>query len=434
MNRPPGPQRPLRDHVRVTPGTRNAAASLPVEKEFDDAKLLALLESANNELQGLRLLHLHLSLLDKTELSDMALITRLLMEVAANSAQLHLFNMSNGDVLMLYKGLKFSAVEDVAKKIEASLLAKTKMIGINPYKEESLYSILELSMNFVHVIRYVESILKTDGAAGVLTADAKPAIGPEELAKIEKQMRMFDLSPFLFNQAIVNIRDDDDKTNKEYFELYISIKELQTRLSPDFDLSANRWLFTHFTASLDRSLLRSLNHGLEFMGSQAIGININLSTALSHAFLNFDERLPAAHRGKVILEINKADLMENLHLYRELLDFAQKREYRICLDGLDDFWLRQFDVDTLGCDYAKVFWSNGLLSLETEEESAFLDRIAAGRDGHCKLILSRCSAVTGLLYANKHGIDLVQGHAVDAVLRKGVRVTEAIKTAAMMDD
>lgn len=433
MNRPSGPPRPMRDHVRVAPGSRNAAASLAVEKEFDDAKLLSLLESASSELQGLRLLHLHLSLLDKTELSDAALMTRLLMEVASNAAQLHLFNMSNGDLLMLYKGLKFSSVEEVAKKIEASLLAKTRMIGTNPYREEALYSILELSMNFVHVIRYVESIAKADGL-GLPAADAKPAIGPEEMAKIEKQMRMFDLSPFLFNQAIVNIRDEDEKTNREYFELYISIKELQTRLSPDFDLAGNRWLFTYFTASLDRSLLRSLNHGLEFMGSHAIGININLSTALSQAFVNFDERLPAAHRGKVILEINKADLMENLHLYRQLLDFAQKREYRVCLDGLDDFWLRQFDLESLGCDYAKLFWSNALLALEADEERAFLERVASVRAGPCKLILSRCSAVTGLLYANKNGIDYVQGHALDAVLRKGVRVTEAIRNAALMDD
>ena len=100
----------------------------------------------------------------------------------------------------------------------------------------------------------------------------------------------------------IEIREDDDK-NKEYFELYISIKGLQDRLSPDFDLSANRWLFNYFTSSLDQSLLRSLNHGLEFMGSESIGININLSTALSADFQKFDERLPAAYRGKVILEI-----------------------------------------------------------------------------------------------------------------------------------
>jgi len=60
--------------------------------------------------------------------------------------------------------------------------------------------------------------------------------------------------------------------------------------------------------------------------------------------------------------------------------------------------------------------------------------VARAREGHCKLIMARCTTVTGLLYAHKHGIDLVQGFALDAVLRKGMRITDAIKTAAMMDD
>jgi EAL domain-containing protein (putative c-di-GMP-specific phosphodiesterase class I) len=423
----------MRDHVRVTPGTRNAAAQIPTEKEFDDAKLLGLLQSSSKELQGMRLVHLHLGLLEKVELSDTTLIQRALAELASNSAHVQMFDMSNGDMIMLYKGLKFSSVEEVCKKIETLLLNKTKMNGVNPYKEASLYSILELSMNFVHVIRYVESITKADSSALSAGPDAKPAITPEELAKIDKSLRMFDLSPFLFNQAVIDIKDDSDK-NKEYFELYISIRELQTRLSPDYDLLANRWLFNHFTASLDRSLLRSLNHGLEFMGSESIGINMNLSTALSADFQKFDERLPAAYRGKVVLEINKSDLFEHLHLYRELLDFAHSREYRICLDGLDEFWVTQFDLDSLGCHYAKVFWSNSYITMEPEAERAFLDKVAAAREGQCKLILARCSTVTGLLYANKNGIDLVQGHAVDAVLRKGMRIADAIKTASLMDD
>ena len=116
---------------------------------------------------------------------------------------------------------------------------------------------------------------------------------------------------------------------------------------------------------------------------------MNLSTALSADFQKFDERLPAAYRGKVILEINKSDLFEHLHLYRELLDFAHSREYRICLDGLDEFWVTQFDLDSLGCHYAKIFWSNSYITLEPEQERAFLDKIAAARDGQCKLILAR---------------------------------------------
>jgi hypothetical protein len=242
---------------------------------------------------------------------------------------------------------------------------------------------------------------------------------------------MFDLSPFIFNQPVVNIRNDSDQ-NKEYFELYISIKGLQDRLSPDFDLTANRWLFNYFTSSLDQSLLRSLNHGLDFIGNESIGININLATALSTSFLKFDERLPPAYRGKVVLEINKVDLIENRMLYQELLDFAIKREYRICIDGLNEFWMTQLDFEALGCDYAKIFWTSELPAMDPDLERAFLDRMAAAQ-GRCKFIMARCGTVTGLLYAHRNGIDLVQGRAIDTILRKGVKVPDAIKTAMLMD-
>jgi hypothetical protein len=421
----------MRDHVRVMPGQR-AAGPLAQDREYDDAKLMALLQSAKKELQGLRLVHLHLGLLENTEFTDTTLITRVLKEVADNSAYLQIFNISNGDIIMLYKGLKFGSVEEVCKKIEALLLARTRMVSLNPYKEQGLFSILELSLNFVHVIRYLEA-LGRDESAMPAGADAKPAITLEELAKIDKALTMFDLTPFIFNQPVINIRDESD-LNKEYFELYISIKGLQDRLSPDFDLSANRWLFNYFTSSLDQSLLRSLNHGLDFIGNESVGININLSTALSTSFLKFDERLPAAYRGKVILEINKVDLIENLPLYRELLDFAIKREYRICIDGLNEFWVSQLDFESLGCDYAKVFWTSDMLSLDSDLERAFLDKVAASAETRCKFVLARCGTMAGLLYAHKHGIDNVQGRAIDTILRKGVKIPEAIRTAMLMDD
>ena len=154
------PQRPTRDHVRLMPGQRSPGGA---PKEYDDAKLMALLQSAKKELQGLRLVHLHLGLLENTEFTDTTLITRVLKEVADNSAYLQIFNISNGDLIMLYKGLKFSAVEEVCKKLEMLLLAKTRMVGRNPYKEDTLYSILELSLNFVHVIRFLEGFGKEDG-------------------------------------------------------------------------------------------------------------------------------------------------------------------------------------------------------------------------------------------------------------------------------
>ena len=43
------------------------------------------------------------------------------------------------------------------------------------------------------------------------------------------------------------------------------------------------------------------------------------------------------------------------------------------------------------------------------------------------------NGVGGLLYAHKQGIDLVQGRAIDTILRKGVKITDAIRTAMLME-
>ncbi len=430
MNRPsaPQPHRPMRDHVRVSPGTRNASSS-PKEHNFDDLKVMTLLQSADKELHGLRLVHLHLSLLSGSVALELRTINRLLSEAAANAAYSQIYNISNGDILMFFKGLKFSAVEEACKKIEAILLGITQMTGANPYREAAVYSILELSLNFVHVLRYLEGITKVSTVAG---DDIKPPITPEELAKIDSALGQFDLSPYLFNQAVIDLHDDD-KDHREYYELYFSVKGLEKKLSPDFDLSSDRWLFAHFTSSLDASLLRTLNHGFDFIGKERIGININLSTAMSPMFQKFDDRLPATFRGRVTLEIGVGDLVEHLPLYRDLLRLASDRDYRICIDGLNSEWATQFDFEELGCDYAKIFWSSDMLAMEPGPERALSDKLTAARDTKCRFVLARCGAMTGLLYAEKHGIDLVQGHAVDAILRKGIKVGDAIKTALILD-
>src|SRR3954453_3889088 len=117
----------------------------------------------------------------------------------------------------------------------------------------------------------------------------------------------------------------------EYFEIYISVKTLEDRLSPEFDLTANRWLFNYFTSSLDHAVLKTLNHGIDFIRGHKIGLNLNLSTIMSSAFVKFDERLTIELRGNVILEINKVDLVENIDTYHEVVEFAKTRGYSICM-------------------------------------------------------------------------------------------------------
>ncbi|WP_158043453.1 EAL domain-containing protein [Skermanella pratensis] len=428
MMKPAKTDRPASDWSRVKPGEKPAAA--PAKPQHDDAKLLALLHSAKRELQGLRLVHLHLSLLKDKNLGDIAVIRRAVQEISENSAFLQLFSLSNEDIIFLYKGIKFSTITDICQKIERLMLSRTQMMGLNPYREDSLYSIMELSLNFVNVIRFIEGLDVTGGPDGV-KARTKPSITLEELARIERQMAIFDLSPFMLNQPVMDIRPEA-RNHREYFELYIAVKSVEDRLSPEFDITANRWLFNYFTSNLDQSILKTLNYGIDFIRGHKIGLNINLTTVLSAAFVKFDERLTAELRGNVVLEINKVDLIENESLYREVVDFARNRGYSICIDGLTPFWVTHMDLEYMACDYAKVFWSPDMLEMDRNEYRNLEERI--NNQDNCRFILARCGTVSGLLFAHRIGIHLVQGRIVDNIIRKGVSVSDAINTARVMDD
>jgi hypothetical protein len=420
-------ERPHHDRVRVKPGEKPAAT--PVKPQHDDAKLLTLLQSAKRELQGLRLVHLHLSLLKEKSYNDISAIRRAVQEISENSAFLQMFNLSNEDVIILYKGIKFSAITDVCQKIERLMLSRTSMTGINPYREESLYSIMELSLNFVNVMRFIEG-LDTSGGPDNVKIKTKPAINLDELARIERQMAIFDLSPFMLNQPVMDIRPEA-QNQREYFELYIAVKNLEERISPEFDITGNRWLFNYFTSNLDQSILKTLNYGLDFIRGHKIGLNLNLTTIMSSAFVKFDERLTAELRGNVVLEINKVDLVENESIYKEVVDFARNRGYSICIDGLTPFWVTHMDLEYMACDYAKMFWSPDMLEMESELYDSLTEKIE--NQAKCRFILARCGTVSGLLFAHGAGINLVQGRVIDNIIRKGVSVSDAIRTARVMD-
>ncbi|UEM05069.1 hypothetical protein JL101_006425 [Skermanella rosea] len=427
MNRP-RQDRPPRDWVRVKPGEK--AAAVPEKPQYDDERLLKLLQSAKRELQGLRLIHLHLSLLQDKNYGDIHEIKRAVQAIADNSAYLQMFTLSNDDVLILYKGIKFSTITEACQKIEKMMLSRTRMTGPNAYRENSLYSIMELSLNFVNVIRFIEGLDKDGGGGDASKAATKEPISLEELAKIERQIGNFDLSPFMLNQPIVDIQAQEEN-RREYFEVYIAVKSLEDRLSPEFDLTANRWLFNYFTSSLDHAVLKSLNHGVDFIRGHKIGLNLNLSTIMSSAFVKFDERLTMELRGNIVLEINKADLVENIDTYKDVVEFANNRGYSICIDGITPMWVEHMDLEYMACDYAKMFWSNDLLDMGEAALENFSAKIRSQEN--CRFILGRCSTVTGLLFAQKHGINLVQGRMVDTILRKGVRITDALKMANIME-
>jgi len=419
-----------RDRVRLSEIEKAQARVAAVERKLepDDDRLLNFLRTSKNEVQGLRLIHFHLSLLKDRDAGYQTLARTALNELSQKASTLQIFLISNGDVIVIYKGLKLSSVTDICQKIEEIFLARSVMTGPNQNNENSLYTIMELALHFITIIRFVEDLQQAKSTA----SDDTPVqpITLAEMDKLEKAMRMFDLSPFLFNQPVVEI-GETEQDEAVYYELYISVKLLQQRLCPEYDLAANKWLFNYFTSNLDQSVLKALRQDLSFMRGRAIGININLSSVISTPFLKFDESLPLDLRGRVVLEINKADLIENMSLFFEVVEFARERQYSIGVDGMTPFLMLDFDLARLDIDYAKLFWTADLLEMGATELGFLKQRVT--ERNNFRFILARCDSVSSLVFAWQTGFPLVQGRAVDNIRRKGVSVREAIRTASAMD-
>ncbi len=391
------------------------------ETESHDKALLKLLYSAKSELQGMRLIHMHLSLLKEKKEATQSTVRSIIDELGAGASYFQSFNISNGDVIVLYKGLRLTSVTDVCRMIEGSFLSKTELIKNNPYSELSLYTIKDMSVNIVNVTRFMEELENNK-----LEAKTKPPITLIELDKLERSISRFDMSSFLFNQPIISL--DPSEKREEYLELYISIKLLQEQLCPDYSLMADPWLFNYFTSHLDLSVLRVLKHDLSILNNGNIGINTNLSTVMSNSFIKFDESLPVGFRGKVVLEIAKSDLVEDLTLFQEVVEFAQDRQYMIAVDRLNPFWAINFDLEYLNVDYAKIFWSPEFLTMDQRLQERLFERINQGR---CQFILARCDTAASLMFADRAGIKLVQGRMVDMIQRnkKGGTIGNAIAIA-----
>eukprot|EP00906_Rhabdomonas_costata_P005876 RCo008715 len=120
--RPP----PSRDRVRLSASEKQAAVAAAKDQkpEYDNDKLLNLLRSAKGELAGMRLIHMHLSLLKDKDPTSQTVVRTIVQELATKASYLQSFNLSNGDVVVLYKGLKLSGVTDICQKVEQVFLAK----------------------------------------------------------------------------------------------------------------------------------------------------------------------------------------------------------------------------------------------------------------------------------------------------------------------
>ncbi len=237
---------------------------------------------------------------------------------------------------------------------------------------------------------------------------------PASLAGIERDLSNADLSRVTRRQPIC-AAVPDTMVRRVFDEMYINIGHLRSLLGVDVDLLSNRWLFKYLTQILDDRMLDMLQRSPTRYMDAPISLNLNVPTLLSNRFSEFDASIKPAVKVSIVIEIQLADVFNDMAGFLIAKDTVQKLGYRVCLDGVTDLSFTQIDRQKLGFDLVKLQWN---AEVESESKSAQTKELsdAIRRCGVNRVILTRCDSRAAVEYGQSLGISLFQGRYLDKVM------------------
>ncbi|MEX0760305.1 MAG: hypothetical protein WD100_12070 [Tistlia sp.] len=234
------------------------------------------------------------------------------------------------------------------------------------------------------------------------------------LAELERALNSADISALVRQQPVCAVGANMRPT-RVLTEFFTSIRDVEKVLSPDTDLAQNRLLFQYLTLVLDKRMLAHLRKNGNRRLGRYISVNLNVASLISPAFLSFDADLPVGVRGKIILELQQPDVYADLRAYSFGRDLAKQQGYRLCLDGVTRHSLPLIDRERLGVDFVKLIWNDELRSAIEGKGRPEIEE-AVRRVGLQHLILHRCETEDVVKAGHSLGIQLFQGHFIDALL------------------
>lgn len=261
-----------------------------------------------------------------------------------------------------------------------------------------------------------DAVKKMDAPSAELSKAPKSDVkffNAASLANIERDLQNADLSRVLRRQPIC-AAVPDTMVRKVFDELYINISHLRKILGTEVDLLSNRWLFKYLTQILDDRMLHLLQRSPTRYLDNPISLNLNIHTLLSSRFAEFDASIKPAVKVSIVIEIQLADVFNDMGAFLAAKDAVQKLGYRVCLDGVTDLSLTQIDRKKLGFDLLKLQWNAAVAS---ELRSALNKELGAAikECGVNRVILTRCDDRAAIDYGQALGISLFQGRYLDSL-------------------
>ena len=234
-----------------------------------------------------------------------------------------------------------------------------------------------------------------------------PPIDVKLLTRLEAGLAQAELSHFVRWRPVMALPAGDTGPvweKRAWEERVFAVDQLATVLCPGRDLKGDPWLFRRLTRTLDRRMLAMLATPRELRGRGTFAINLNVASIVSPEFLHFDEALPVALRGHVVVNLRAADILSDPASFAFARDFALARCYRLALAGATQGVLGFLDLAAAGISVVK-------LACQSVDRSSFHKLLSALRP-EIAVVLTGLDSAADVDWATREGVRLGQGRAV----------------------
>lgn len=245
------------------------------------------------------------------------------------------------------------------------------------------------------------------------------------LAALEARLAGCDVASFARRRAVCG-RASDGGLTLRWERRLLSVGALSAALLPGIAVRADPWLFRRLTRTFDRRMLALLSASGELRDAGPFSLDLNVATVVAAEFLRFDAALPSRLRGQVTLNLSAADLVADPAAFMFARDFAQAREYRLLLRGIDTALLPALPLARTGLDLMELRWSPELATTELATTELATTALA----DPARVVLSRADTPAAIDWGAARGVALFQGTAAVAA-REPTRMSRNIALGGM---
>ncbi|MGF1641251.1 MAG: EAL domain-containing protein [Rhodospirillales bacterium] len=389
-----------------------------------DRTLLDHLHGLGRDRRGAYGAQLHLSRIEPAGYRPRALaaVLRSLASLAIRDGA-QVFRLRSGDVVLVCLGLPLADIDAAVGRVRRTISAETGLSWGDGRLDDPLVTWFDLRRPSDHAalsaLAAAQSTVVPQAAvrrsAAARRCDGERPLDPVNLAVLGRRLERARIPDLIRQQTAIRIHPGG-RGQPLFRETYVSMSELQARVTPGVRLTESTSLFRYLTEVLDRHVLTTVPRRGLARGREPISLNLNISSLASGEFHLFHKQQhDGTSGGRPVIEIQLVDILADVAAFTAARDTLQDHGYRVLIDGLSPLTLEFCDVSRLGADFVKICWDWDAYGQLSPDRRAGVREIVA-RTGPDRMLIGRVDRDEAVKWALELGITRFQGRYIDKVI------------------